>query len=522
MTRKQFLKTAGIGTAALISTPIIIDQTQLIMRSKHDYSQAFGLARSIHQEFTYEPKIEGKLPAEISGTLFRNGPGLFERKGYRKENILDGDGMVQAFHFQNGKVDYLNRFVRTRKWLDEEAKEKYIYNTWTTRRPGGMIKNAFMQGKFTGQAGVSVRVIDGKLYAFDESSLPYQLDPETLETLSGELDFGVHFENINTVFAAHSKVDGHTGDWIQFGLENGLKANIQISIFDRQAKLKRSKRYELPLGTYMHDFFVSENYILFNLQPAVMNPIPFILGQQSYAESLRWKKENGSTFLIIHKSLEESPVYLKTDAVWMWHSMNTFEKGDEILAYFVGYDEPDHFIGKHAQTYTIMEHGAHPNNIPVSKNPGDLRLARINLKTKQIKQEIISQDSNRTFEFPVINEQFTAHQNQYGYLASGKIFGAFHHQISRINLHTGKTETYDFGRGQYCGEPIFVPKPDFSYRTNEESGWLMSLVYNEATDKSYIAILQADRVADGPLAKVHLEHHSPMSFHGHWFDQMML
>ena len=47
---------------------------------------------------------------------------------------------------------------------------------------------------------------------------------KSLETLGGELDFGVHFENINTVFAAHSKVDGHTGDWIQFGLENGLKA----------------------------------------------------------------------------------------------------------------------------------------------------------------------------------------------------------------------------------------------------------------------------------------------------------
>ena len=266
------------------------------MESKHDYSQAFGLARSLNEEHTYTPSVEGKIPLEIKGTLYRNGPGLFERQGYRKRNILDGDGMVQAFRFRDGKVNYRNRFVRTRKWLDESAADKYLYNTWTTRRPGGMLKNMFFQGKFKGQAGVTVRVINGKLYAFDESSLPYELDPETLETLNGEIDFGVHFENVNTIFAAHNKIDGHTGDWIQFGLENGPKANIQVSIFNSSGVLKRKKRYQLTLGTYMHDFFVSENYIIFNLQPAEMNPLAFVLGMESYVEKFALERTKRQHF----------------------------------------------------------------------------------------------------------------------------------------------------------------------------------------------------------------------------------
>ena len=520
MTRKQFLKTAGIGGAALITAPTILHQSQSIMKGKHDYSQAFGMARSLTTEHSYQPDIEGNIPKEIQGTLYRNGPGLFERQGVRKKNILDGDGMVQAFHFNNGKVKYLNRFVRTNKWLEEENADKYLFNTWTTRRPGGALKNAFLQGEFRGQAGVTVRVFNGKLYAFGESSLPYELDPETLETLNKEVDFGIQFENVNTLFAAHNKIDGHTGDWIQFGLENGPKANIQLSIFDPSGQLKRHKRYQLPLGTYMHDFFVSENYIIFNLQPAEMNPLSFIMGLESYAESLRWKNKKGSTFMVLHKSLQQKPVYLTTDAVWMWHSLNAFEKNGEIFCYFCGYDEPDHFIGNHAQTYEIMKPNATPGNIPATRNPGAVRIVRIDLNRKKITMEKIS-DTYLSYEFPVMNEQFTTYEHDIGYFASGKMNGAFHHQISRLNILSGKAEHYDFGPGKYCGEPVFVPNPNVTYTmgNSSESGWLMTLVFDENTDKSFIAILNTEALEDGPVAQVHLKHHSPMSFHGSWHSR---
>ena len=514
MTRKEFIRNTAISTTSMVTLPG--SSFSAVKSSKHDYSGAFGMARSIISERTYSPQIEGTIPAGIKGTLYRNGPGLFEKDGYRKSNILDGDGMVQAFRFTEGKVEYRNRFTQTNKWLEEKDAGKYLYRTWTTRRPGGALKNAFMQGEFGNQAGVTVRVINGRLFAFDESNLPYELNPETLETL-GDTDFGVHFENINTLFAAHSKVDPLTGEWIQFGLENGPKSVIQLSIFDKSIKLLRSKRYELPVGTYMHDFFVTRNYIVFNLQPAEMNPLSFIMGFDSFAESLRWKASRGSTFMVVDRTLKNTPQYFTTDSVFMWHSLNAFEKGNEIISYFSGYDEPDHFIGDHAQTYAIMKPGAHPENLPAPAHPGTVRIVRIDLNTGKIRMEAIAHDDGYSYEFPVMDERYLTNEHSIGFFARGTLNGAFHHEIARIDLSTGKVTAFDFGHGSYVGEPIFVPRNEASLADSAaDSGWLMTLVFDDSTDKSYVAILDTDDLHNGPVAKVHLDHHSPMSFHGTW------
>ena len=69
-----------------------------------------GLATSLHEEHCYEARVEGKIPTQLRGTLYRNGPGLFDRNGMRKRNILDGDGMVQAFrfHVNDAYLEYMN------------------------------------------------------------------------------------------------------------------------------------------------------------------------------------------------------------------------------------------------------------------------------------------------------------------------------------------------------------------------------------------------------------------------------
>ena len=41
-------------------------------------------------------QLEGRLPADFAGTLYRNGPAWFERDGFRYEHWFDGDGMVHG------------------------------------------------------------------------------------------------------------------------------------------------------------------------------------------------------------------------------------------------------------------------------------------------------------------------------------------------------------------------------------------------------------------------------------------
>ncbi|MHA1838682.1 MAG: carotenoid oxygenase family protein, partial [Candidatus Ranarchaeia archaeon] len=119
---------------------------------KHQvFPSPLGLATSLSTERSYEPRVEGMVPKGLQGTLYRNGPGLFDRGGLRKRNILDGDGLIQAFRFQEDAVQYQNRFVRTRKYVDETKAGRFLYSTWTTQAPGGLLSN-FMGGKRLSQA----------------------------------------------------------------------------------------------------------------------------------------------------------------------------------------------------------------------------------------------------------------------------------------------------------------------------------------------------------------------------------
>eukprot|EP01025_Chloroclados_australasicus_P014790 TRINITY_DN169_c0_g2_i1.p3 TRINITY_DN169_c0_g2~~TRINITY_DN169_c0_g2_i1.p3 ORF type:complete len:201 (+),score=-7.97 TRINITY_DN169_c0_g2_i1:110-712(+) len=55
-----------------------------------------------------DSEIIGEIPRDLEGTLFRNGPALFERNGLRK-NLIDGDGMISKFSFKEGRVHFMNR-----------------------------------------------------------------------------------------------------------------------------------------------------------------------------------------------------------------------------------------------------------------------------------------------------------------------------------------------------------------------------------------------------------------------------
>ena len=139
------------------------------------------LGANLAEEHDYIPAVEGTLPAGLRGTLYRNGPGLFERDGYRKKMLLDGDGMIQALDFSGDAVRYRNRFVRTPKFIEEEASGRFLQPTRTTLAPG--FWNNIPGGRIESQAGVTTYCVNGVLTAHDEAGQPFALDPSTLEDL---------------------------------------------------------------------------------------------------------------------------------------------------------------------------------------------------------------------------------------------------------------------------------------------------------------------------------------------------
>ena len=63
----------------------------------------------------HDMRVEGKVPSALNGSFYRNGPNpqFAPRGGY---HLFGGDGMIHAFHIENGKISYRNRWARTKKW----------------------------------------------------------------------------------------------------------------------------------------------------------------------------------------------------------------------------------------------------------------------------------------------------------------------------------------------------------------------------------------------------------------------
>lgn len=75
-----------------------------------------------------------------------------------------------------------------------------------------------------------------------------------------------------------------------------------------------------------------------------------------------------------------------------------------------------------------------------------------------------------------------------------------------FDKHEVVTDIWDAGPDQFSQEPIFVPRPGAS---DEDDGWVMSMVYDCASDLTQLVILDAQNLKAGPVARIKLPHRIP-------------
>lgn len=444
----------------------------------------------------YAPKVEDRLPADLSGTLYRNGPGLFERAGYRKQHLLDGDGLVQRLHFDHGQVHYRNAFVQTPKLQAEQEAQRYLYSTWTTRRPGGPLKN-LGGGPMAPQAGVTVYSVGDKVYAMDEANPIFEVDPETLETL-GSREMGEGSPGLK----AHTKFDPVTGDWLLAGQSFGRDSSLHALAYNRHGQLSQQHRLDGQPMVYWHDFMITEHYFIYVLHPCEMEPFGMLAGMRSVVDSLRWRPEKGNRIVLLPRA-GGKPKYFEARGAFMWHALNAYEQGDEIIADLVAYDNPDHFIGDNALLHNLMD-----GKMGNAQEPGKLLRYVINTRTGTLQEEVVHTGNH---EFPFVDPRVVGREHKVGYYAWSGI-GVLQTGVKRLDMKTGRDQVFDFGPGTSVGEPVFLNKPGGQV----DQGWLISQCLDATTEKTFFALFNAEAVADGPIAKVWLEHSVPLSFHGCW------
>ncbi|MGF1486966.1 MAG: carotenoid oxygenase family protein [Prochloraceae cyanobacterium] len=472
--------------------------------------------QSLPEEYEYWiDEIEGEIPQNLEGTLFRNGPGLLDVHGIPLQHPFDGDGMISAISFKAGRPHFRNRFVKTEAYLAEQKSGKMLYRgVFGTQKPGGWLNNAF-DFRLKNIANTNIIYWGDKLLALWEAAEPHRLDPGNLETIGLEYLDGIL--EPGDPFSAHPridpscKMDGGDRTLVNFSLKVGLSSTITIYEFSPQGKLLRRHAHSFPGFSFIHDFAITPNYCIFFQNPVSFNPIPFALGFKGAGECIKYQSDRPTKIVVIPRNKPYTDVkVLEVASGFVFHHANAREISEDLICIdSIAYESLPQVQPDSDYKETDFEALA----------PGQLWQFTANLKDGSVKSELINP---RCCEFPAINPDRVGRDYRYLFIgaAHNSTGNAPLQSILKFDRHTLKEEQfYSFAPSGYISEPIFVPKPDAN---KEDDGWILSLVYDAAGHRSKLAILEAENLDRGPIAKLYLKHHIPYGLHGSWIDRYFL
>jgi all-trans-8'-apo-beta-carotenal 15,15'-oxygenase len=471
--------------------------------------------RSQKQEYNYQiTEIEGQIPPDLTGTLFRNGPGLLDINDKSVRHPFDGDGMICRISFHNGKAHFKNRFVRTEAYLAEQAAGKFLYRgVFGTRKAGGWLKNAF-DLQLKNIANTQVVYWGGKLLALWEAAEPYRLDPQTLDTLGIE-----YFDRTlkpGDAFAAHPLFDPIKRVMVNFGLKTGkfdrtgLLTTITIYEFDTDGDVVEEHSHIIPGFAFIHDFAITPNYCIFFQNPVAFNPFPFLFGLKGAGECVKFQPEQATKILIIPRNPRsgEQMRTFETESGFVFHHANAFEQDGQISIDSICY-----------ATFPEVEPDKDFREMDFSTlSPGQLWRFELNLETEVVRSKLLEP---RCCEFPTIDPTKVGYPYRYVYMGAAQTptGNAPLQSILKLDLEANTQQIWTAAPTGYVNEPVFVPRPG---ATQEDDGWLIAMTYDGERDRSAVVILDAADLTKGAIATLHLTHHIPYGLHGSWTDKLFI
>jgi len=441
-------------------------------------------------------RLEGDVPKELRGTLYRVGPGKYDVGGHNYRHWLDGDGMVRAFRIADGRISFRNRYIETPWFLAEERAGRPRYLSLATPMRGGVLRAA-LQGGPKNPANTNIVAVGDKLLALWEGGRPFRLDPDSLETLCEETFSGALGRLAG--FSAHPHVDAHTGDIYNIGSLFVPRPGLAVWCIKRGGACEQTARISLPKTYLVHDFGLTERHVVIVAGPIYMQPaklIDQILGRTSLLECFAWhESEPLRVFLVPRDGGGRMRTY-ELEPASVIHAANAFEDGDETVIDCVLYTR--------GNPLTVVE-DAFQGRVPETP-PGQLARLRLG-REGRASREIIAAPG---IDFPRIDDRVSAarHRCVYALEFDAHSFGSG--RILKIDTTTGSVSAHDFGASCHASEPVFVPRPG---GTAEDDGWLLAIVYDARDHHSFLAIVRADRLGESDT-RAHLPFHLPLDFHG--------
>jgi len=418
-------------------------------------------------------EIKGEVPKEINGLYIRNG--MNPRSGY-SDHWFFGNGMLHGFNFEDGKVSYKNRYVRTPYY----EKDLDIIGSFgdLSASPANthIIKHA------------------DKFLALEEAHLPWEVD-ENLET-KGAYDFSGKLKGAMT---AHPRICPKTGELLFFSYSVMSEPYLTYYRANPAGKLVQIEPIELPRAVMMHDWNITENYVVFM-------DLPIISDMNLAVETgspFGFKPEFGARLGVMPREGSNSDVkWFDIDPCYVFHPLNSYEEGNKIILYVCRQQEA--MVGGFQDIYG-----------------GETTVARlwkwtIDLESGSVKEEQID---DAPCDFPRIDDRRIGFKNDYGYFTTLETEVdslTIGRHLLKYDLVNNKRLTHDLGENVTGGEALFVPR---TANSSEDDGWVISLAYEAETDRSKLLVINSQDFESAPVAEIYAPQRVPNGAHGSWISK---
>ncbi len=433
--------------------------------------------------------VQGKAPAGLSGTLYRNGPAQLQYGDQFASHWFDGDGLVHRIAIGDGQAVHSARFVATRKRHEEQAAGKFLAPGFgTVGDPSYGVQSA----DDVNAANTSVLMMDGELLALWEGGSATRMDAATLET-RGVKAWRDDLKGMP--FLAHPKREPDGRVW------NLALAGNRVGIYRIGAggALEDFGMVDIGAAAYIHDWAMTERHLIIMVQPWVTDrQIP------PFIESYTWRPQDGLKLLIVDKDDISKQRWAQAPARAFYHTGAAWEESDGTIRLDAAlYPEP--ILGSDGAGPQIRGEWT-----PSDANPdSDLTMIVV---PKSGDAELI--ETGLSGDFPQVDPRYHGLPRTVTAMVTGSTpqtpgFTS----LALHNWDTGHTDTFDFGPGAMVEEFLFVPKPGGAA---EHESWLIGPVLDLSAKATQICVFDAARISDGPVCTWQAGYSWPLGFHGTW------
>ncbi|MEO0411157.1 MAG: carotenoid oxygenase family protein [Pseudomonadota bacterium] len=440
--------------------------------------------------------IEGDLPDCLNGTFYRNGPDpAFPPKDGNKYHVFDGDGMVYGLSLGDGKASLKNRWVRTPKLDQEQAAGRRLFGVFGN--PAFNDPGINPMDYNTGNTHIWPHA--GKLYALMEGCPPIEMDKDSLSTVGPETYGG----GVAGPFTAHPKTDAQTGEMFAFGwgAKGPGSTDVRYNIVDKDNNLTKTEWLHQPYCSMMHDFFMTENYVIFPCLPITIDLSRAMSGKPLTA----WDDSKPAAFGVMPRYGSADDIkWFETDPTFMFHSGGAYE-ADGKLHIEVG-------ATKRAPLMPSAD------GSPVPQDNTKQRLTRWTMGTDgEATHYTETVLGDLDMQFPRIDDRYMGRPYRYLYTnvalggESGRDDGF--DGYARYDISDGKSDIYAPPEKTVFGEGVFVPSAPESA---QDDGYVLVFGWNKARNLSDLFIFSAQDISGGPVAKVNVPFRVPGGFHCNW------